>query len=179
MLGTQLCDCCYKLELRIKAAPDLAERILEGLGHVTKSHQQDIWEFQEKFGQILNINPRHLTKRKLYERIECMHEELVEFWEAAEIQDLAGQADALIDLVYFAIGTANMLGLPWQELWNDVQRANMAKERGVGKRGHLVDCVKPDGWKGPVTMEILVAAGYDEERHAREENWQDDPEHVS
>lgn len=140
----------------------------------TKSHAEDVREFQEKFGQLLSTHPRHLTRRKLQERAECLLEELDEFKEAVESQDLAAQADALVDLVYFALGTANMMGLPWQELWDDVHRANMAKERGVGKRGHLVDCIKPEGWKGPCTDEILKEHGY--EGHFPELE-ADDPEH--
>ena len=172
----------------------MAEKILDKLGRVNQSHQQDVWDFQEKFGQLLHDVPVKLTQRKLKERAECMLEELLEFMAAAGLrlanvkgahsvqtveiiegyqQDLPEQADALVDLVYFTIGTANMLGLPWQELWGDVQRANMSKERGVGKRGHLVDCIKPDGWVPPKTLEILVAAGYKEE-----EDYRDDPEHV-
>lgn len=121
----------------------------------------DVRRFQLKFGQIVNDTPVHLTKRKLRERSEFLQEELDEFKRAIETQDLAEQADALVDLVYVAKGTANMLGLPWDELWLDVQRANMAKVAGVGKRGHLVDCIKPPGWIPPQTMVILQNAGYD------------------
>ena len=120
----------------------------------------DVKVFALKFGHIVGEKPGHLTRRKLAERIACMQEELDEFSAAADNCDLAGQADALVDLVYFALGTSVMLGLPWLELWDDVQRANMAKERGVGKRGFLVDCIKPHGWKGPKTEEILSCAGY-------------------
>ena len=121
----------------------------------------DVREFQLKFGHLVHDTPVHLTQRKLKERIECMQEELDEFKTAVANQDLAEQADALIDLVYFAKGTANMLGLPWEELWADVQRANISKVAGVGKRGHLVDCVKPIGWRPPTPLSILISAGYD------------------
>jgi predicted HAD superfamily Cof-like phosphohydrolase len=121
---------------------------------------EDVREFHQKFSLLNFDTPGHLTNRKLTERIECMQEELDEFTEACDNQDLAAQADALIDLVYFAKGTAVMLGLPWPELWDDVQRANMAKVRGVGKRGHKVDCVKPAGWVPPQTIDILADAGY-------------------
>src|SRR3546814_5926129 len=107
-----------------------------------------------------------------------MQEELDEFIEAAGfnptydasggrdglnnhgVQNLAQQADALVDLVYVALGTAVMLGLPWDWLWNDVQRANMAKVRGMTKRGHAVDVTKPPGWQGPQNQRILDLAGY-------------------
>lgn len=121
----------------------------------------DVREFQRKFGQLVSAKPTHLTKRKLNERIAQMQEELDEFKSAVESDDIAEQADALIDIVYFALGTACHMGLPWQELWDDVHRANMSKQRGVKpERGFLVDCIKPDGWVGPRTMEILVKNGY-------------------
>ena len=126
---------------------------------------EDVRQFHNKFG-ILNSErtPTMLRKRKLQERIECLQEELDEFKKACKEQDLEEQADALIDLVYFAKGTAVMMGLPWEDLWNDVQRANMSKERGVGKRGHAVDMIKPEGWKKPDGMSILKSAGFDKEQ---------------
>ncbi len=143
------------------------------------SHQDDIREFQKKFGQLSFNTPGHLTWRKLQERIECMQEELQEFIAAAAVQDLEEQADALVDLVYFAIGTATMLGLPWDKLWADVHRANMEKEAGIGKRNHLVDCIKPEGWVGPRTAEILKEAGYSKYQRDQEETHRDDPYYLS
>lgn len=122
---------------------------------------EDVRAFQDKFTQLNFSEPGHLTKRKLTERCEFLQEELNEFKEACSKQDLALQADALVDLVYVAKGTAVMLGLPWEQLWDDVQRANMSKVRGQTHRGHLVDAMKPPGWIGPKTMDILVASGYD------------------
>lgn len=121
----------------------------------------NVKQFHQKFGLLCYDTPGPLSSRKLGERIEFLQEELNEFITACGLQDLAGQADALVDLVYVALGTAVMLGLPWPELWDDVQRANMAKERGIGKRGHLVDCIKPAGWVGPQTLDLLRAAGYE------------------
>lgn len=134
---------------------------------------KDVRDFHQKFGLLCHDTPWHLSRRKLSERIEFLSEELNEFIEACKTQDLAEQADALVDLVYVALGTAVMLGLPWDELWADVQRANMAKVRGVGKRGHAVDCVKPLGWRPPMTNHILAQAGYQLELWG-EENYHDD-----
>lgn len=139
----------------------------------------DVRAFHEKFGLIHARTPQHLTRRKLKERLEFLLEELRELAQGCGMeldydaddefcfvdaprhdQDLAQQADALVDLVYVALGTAVQLGLPWEKLWDDVQRANMAKVRGPTKRGHAVDVTKPEGWRGPRTMEILVDTGY-------------------
>ena len=48
--------------------------------------------------------------------------------------------DALIDLTYVAMGTAYMMGLPWQDLWDEVQRANMSKVRAK-----FSCCITADG----------------------------------
>lgn len=113
-----------------------------------------------KFGFIESTTPTHLTTRKVLERVGMMAEELTEFVRSAAKGDMAGMADALIDLDVFLKGTASMMGLPWKKLFDDVDRANMAKERGVTKRGFRDDITKPPGWVGPRTEEILAAAGY-------------------
>lgn len=91
---------------------------------------------------------------------ESMHTKVVDGGGLNDEQDLPLQADALVDLVVVAVGTGVEMGLPWKELWDDVQRANMAKERGVTKRGHAVDLVKPEGWEPPRTAAILKEAGW-------------------
>lgn len=145
----------------------------------------DVLQFMLKFGQVPRkedgtefTTPHRITLRKLLERYDFMLEELHEFLCATDPEfgahNMAELADALVDLVYVAKGTANLLNLPWDELWDDVQRANMAKERGVGKRGNLVDCIKPAGWVPPKTQAILEAHGFNAADHTE---W-DDPEHV-
>lgn len=123
---------------------------------------QDVREFQRKFGIPTANAPRHLSKRLLDERIGYLIEELKEFIEGCDAQDLAAQADALIDLVYFAKGAAAMMGLPWAVLWDDVHRANMEKERGDKKRGFTCqfDMIKPSNWQPPRTLDILHRYGY-------------------
>ena len=142
------------------------------------SNYTDVRDFQLKFGMLVHDKPVHLTLRKLNERRLFMQEELNEFLTACVDQDLAGQADALIDLVYVALGTAISLGLPWEALWDDVQRANIGKVRGIGKRGDLVDVIKPPDWVGPSTELILAAAGYVQAIDSRRENHHDDPIHL-
>lgn len=117
----------------------------------------DVRAFYEKFGQPIAKSPtRHLvTETRLQERIDFMQEELDEFKEGAKTHDLELMADSLIDLVYVIKGTALEMGLPWEELWQDVQRANMSKVVGQTKRGIKIDVTKPPGWVGPKTGAIL------------------------
>lgn len=97
-----------------------------------------------------------------------LQEELDEFTEACQGQNLELALDALLDLVYVAYGTALLMGVSpeaWQELFDDVQRANMAKERATSandprsKRSHSLDVVKPTGWIGPRGADILKKHG--------------------
>lgn len=129
-----------------------------------RSHDYEftqVAEMHAKFGLGVAPAPSPAgTGQPMAERYNCLLEEVQEFCEALAKNDFPGMADALIDLVVFAKGTAVQLGLPWAELWEDVMRANMAKERGVGKRGHAVDLVKPMGWQGPKTVEILQKHGW-------------------
>lgn len=171
---------------------DRRELVHEHLGPTIPNSKefQDVFDFHAKFDLLRFEKPGHLTKGKLRERIEFMQEELNEFVEGCGLvaitttdspgtpvlayeddgdQDLAKQADALVDLVYVALGTAVMLGLPWDWLWNDVQRANMAKVRGRTKRGHAVDVTKPPDWQGPQTQRILDLAGYNPNEEHRDD----------
>lgn len=124
--------------------------------------QEDVRAFNKKFGLLNHDTPGHLTQRKLEERVVCLLEEVHELAQAAKTQNLVDQVDALVDLVYFAKGTAVMLGLDWAAHWDHVQRANMTKVRGTTKRGHRVDMAKPVGWVPPEErhLKTLIRGGY-------------------
>lgn len=115
---------------------------------------RDIKDFHEKFGLQYNGAPRLLPPDVVEFRIKFMQEELNEYASAVADGDIVGQLDALVDLVYVALGTAYLQGLPFQRGWDEVQDANMRKVKagpnGEGsKRGSPHDVIKPPGWKGP------------------------------
>lgn len=118
------------------------------------TNSDDVKAFQRKFMVPMAEAPSLLDKDTLDFRIGFLREELQEFEESAGRDDLEGMADALVDIVYIALGTAHMMGLPWQRLWDSVQEANMAKRMAKpdgsdSKRGSPLDVVKPPGWVGP------------------------------
>jgi predicted HAD superfamily Cof-like phosphohydrolase len=94
-----------------------------------------------------------------------MQEELDEFIDAINRMDHADAFDALIDLVYVAMGTAHLFGYPWQDGWDEVQRANMTKQRAAtadqSKRASTWDVVKPPDWTPPDIAGVLKEAGFD------------------
>ena len=156
---------------------------------------RDVGEFHEKF-DLPNMNDHsasagrldHLTNEELDRlikfRIHFMAEELHEFSVASAELDHEKMFDALLDLVYVAMGTAHLMGYPWQFGWDEVQAANMTKERCVidhhfiqrnglnqcgecgqpreahSSRGSSHDVIKPAGWIAPALKGVLKRVGF-------------------
>lgn len=122
----------------------------------------DIAAFHTKFEIPRAAQPTLLPIEDMGFRISFLFEEMQEMVDAFEQDDLEGQFDALIDLVYVALGTAWMLGLPFGEGWSRVHAANMKKERAVdeyderSKRMHKLDVVKPKGWVSPDLSDLVT-----------------------
>lgn len=85
-------------------------------------------------------------------RYKWMQEEIDEFLEATEEGDLYEQVDAMIDVMYFALGTLVQLGVSPAEVFKVVQDANMSKLWEDGKprfREGDGKVIKPPTWKDP------------------------------
>ena len=119
----------------------------------------DIADFHTRFGLAYNGVPRILSDEMNDFRLTCMKEELKEYEDAVADGDLAAQLDALVDLVYFTLGTAYLQGFDFDEAWNRVQRANMQKVRCEvpydSKRGSTFDVIKPPGWTPPILEDLV------------------------
>lgn len=123
------------------------------------SDNQDVKDFQTKFEIPMPETPTFLQNEAFEFRVNFLQEELDEFYRDHRVGDMAGAADALVDLVYVAHGTALMMGIPWEKIWDEVQRANMTKVRATSaeqsKRKTALDIIKPAGWVGPDHKEAL------------------------
>lgn len=128
----------------------------------------DVGQFHHRFGLpsvIHDGGPKQPPQDEELEsimqlRILRMREELEEFEDAYEDGDQAEMADALVDLVYVVLGTAHVLGYPWEAVWQEVHQANMRKQRapssGEGSRyGNGYDVIKPAGWVAPNVAAVL------------------------
>ena len=101
--------------------------------------------------------PTLLDNEVMVNRYNHMFEELSEFAQSNNMSDLHGCVDALVDLVYVALGTASMMGLNedhWQDCFDRVHEANMTKKHGPVE-GHKFGVVKPDNFKAPNFKGIL------------------------
>lgn len=87
-------------------------------------------------------------------RLAAMLEELSEFVLSKTITD---KHDALLDLMIFAAGTLERMGLPIDEPAKQIVMANLKKQLGPNKkRGSFsLDLVKPEGWE-PANLERYI-----------------------
>lgn len=117
------------------------------------SATNDIEDFHVKFGLTYDGPPRALDEHTSDFRVKFMQEELDEYRAAVYSGDLAKQLDALVDLVYVALGTSYLQGFPFGDAWKEVHRANMSKVRAQNasesKRGSTIDVVKPANFVPP------------------------------
>lgn len=127
----------------------------------------DIADFHEKFGLKYEGKPRLLEtglhdfrskflleELREYRRSHALGKEAVDLIDPGECTvQLANSLDALVDLVYVALGTAHLHGFDFEAAWDRVHEANMKKVRAQraedSKRGSLFDVVKPADWEPP------------------------------
>lgn len=95
--------------------------------------------------------PTALTGERLKFRLGVFEEEMSEFDAACCEGDLPEAADALIDLIYYALGGLYEMGVKVDPVWDEVQKRNLEKARGKKARkiSSDQDAVKPEDWKSP------------------------------
>ena len=124
---------------------------------MSKDWVEDIVKMQDKFGTLdwvlNNKDNTEKLKKFLKFRIDFLQEELDETKTAYETMDGEEIVDGLIDLCVVAIGTLDAFGVDAYKAWDEVLKANMAKNVGI-KEGRpnplgLPDLMKPEGWEAP------------------------------
>lgn len=114
-------------------------------------HWEQVREFHLKFNHPAREIPTMMEQARAEKRYKWMKEEIDEFLEA---EDKYEQADAMIDLIYFALGTLVEMGTQPEELFNIVHGANMAKLWPDGKPHYNEDgkTIKPSTWRDPYPL---------------------------
>ena len=122
----------------------------------------DIRDFHEKFG-LPPEGDKHLPIELAEFRDDFLKEEALEFETARENGDQEKMLDAVVDIVYVALGTAYLAKWDFMEAWHRVHAANMQKVRRETSTIKMVesgrppkyDVVKPVGWEAPNLKDLV------------------------
>lgn len=94
-----------------------------------------------------------------------------------EERNLPAAADGLIDMEYVILGTHVTMGIDSNPLWDEVQKANMAKEGGATREDGKI--LKPHGWQPPDIEGALRRQGWRSDSDVSDAEFEMLPENVS
>jgi predicted HAD superfamily Cof-like phosphohydrolase len=113
-----------------------------------------VYDFNEQVIGIGDVELNPLDRSTAEWTVKAYTEEIDEFKEGFDEQDIVKMVDANLDLIYFALGTLKKLGLSRDQVRQcmaSVHAANMTKVKAkLAKRGnHENDAAKPEGFVPP------------------------------
>lgn len=114
-----------------------------------------VQQFHESLGQPMREYPGFPHKKMRMLRRQLIAEELPEYSDADDADDLVAVADALADLQYFIYGSAVVHGLPMDKIFAEVHRSNMTKFKHGPTFREDGKLLKGDGFEPPRIKEIL------------------------
>ncbi|RVU86602.1 hypothetical protein EOL70_03920 [Leucothrix sargassi] len=99
-------------------------------------------EFHEKFDVLVSESPTLISQDRSINRFQLMKEEVEEYIEGAQNEDLENIAKELSDILYTVYGTILEHGLQdrMADIFNEVHRSNMSKDY------HELKMAKGDGY---------------------------------
>jgi predicted HAD superfamily Cof-like phosphohydrolase len=113
-----------------------------------KKEQDMVRAFHVAFDHPVANEPSRMPPERVQNRAKWLHEEIEEFKAAQTLED---QVDAMVDLIYFALGTMVELGVDSDKVFHIVHQANMRKLWSDGKPrfGDDGKVKKPAEWTDP------------------------------
>ena len=94
---------------------------------------QKVKNFMETFGQEVKSRPSFSSDKINILRYNLIKEELDEFKQALDNNDLLEVADALTDILYVTYGAGHAFGINLDSCFEEVQNSNMSKLGNDGK----------------------------------------------
>ena len=94
---------------------------------------QKVKIFMETFGQEVKSSPSFSSPKINELRYNLIKEELDEFKQALDNNDLLEVADALTDILYVTYGAGHAFGINLDDCFDEVQNSNMSKLDNDGK----------------------------------------------
>lgn len=123
--------------------------------------QMMVRDFHDRFlGDNRNL-PGLPDMGTLHVRASLLEEETAEFRDAVERRDLVAATDALADVLYVVLGTANVFGVDLEPMFAEVHRSNMTKQPPPEGRGKAV---KGPDWSPPDIHGLLIRQGWRDAR---------------
>lgn len=94
------------------------------------SYQEDVEKFMEAADQRVSLTPERVfdnadPQTQLY--MSLIQEEFDETMDAFAKGDTIELADGLADMVWVIMGLASSVGIPFDQVWNEVRASNMSK----------------------------------------------------
>jgi len=130
-----------------------------------KKQLQQLWDFQSIYDQTRNTTPTLIEPDDYYLRYRLGKEELVEYLDACNNDDLVEITDALADQLYILLGTMIAHGMQdiIGDVFNEVHRSNMSKLGEDGKPIYREDgkVLKGPNFSKP-NIEQFLTAGSDQ-----------------
>jgi predicted HAD superfamily Cof-like phosphohydrolase len=123
--------------------------------------QQLVRIFHEVYLRDNRDTPTLLDDAMLAFRCRLLNEEAGEFEAAAQSRDLVEMTDALADMLYVILGTANVFGIDLEPVFREVHRSNMTKLPPSGERQKPV---KGPEWSPPDMRGELLKQGWRPDR---------------
>jgi len=100
--------------------------------------------------ELISKTPTDLNDIKISKlRMDRLIEEINEYKVAVNKSDLVGQLDALVDIVYIALGNAVYQGFNFNEAFRRIHLSNLCKQSSGG------DIIKPPGWQKPDLTDLV------------------------
>ena len=97
------------------------------------SNFEDVKLFMKTFGQEIKDKPSFPSEKITRLRYSLIKEELEEFKEAINKNNLKEIADALTDILYVTYGAGHAFGINLDKCFTEVQSSNMSKLGNDGK----------------------------------------------
>lgn len=129
----------------------------------------------DKFDDILNVDfsllfsskipsgkLHFLTPEQHFQFVKLVSKNIQQYEEAYFLKDEEKIKTSIASIYLNCMFASTMMDISneqWDEMWDDVQRANMSKERATSssqsKRDSTYDIIKPVGWIPPRTEELV------------------------
>lgn len=116
----------------------------------------DVKKFQTAVGQNVSEVPEFPDENERVLRRKLLREEVDEYFDGEDKDDLENVAKELADIIYIVCGTAASYGIPLDRVFNEVHRSNMEKlVDGKVVRRDDGKILKPEGWTAPDIKSVL------------------------